>query len=131
MGNSIKRSVMIRVVCALVAVILFSFVTTSNILRIERTQDRSILANAMLSQVQQAEAAHYKWSANLSNAMYAGTEFTGSLDHTSWSWRTRRSKPCGPRSSRSTRSFTPPQAWPWSSIRTAIPGRSSIIRIRS
>ena len=56
MGNSIKRSVMIRVVCALVAVILFSFVTTSNILRIERTQDRSILANAMLSQVQQAEA---------------------------------------------------------------------------
>lgn len=83
MGNSIKRSVMIRVVCALVAVILFSFVTTSNILRIERTQDRSILANAMLSQVQQAEAAHYKWSANLSNAMYAGTEFTGSLDHTS------------------------------------------------
>ena len=54
MGNSIKRSVMIRVVCALVAVILFSFVTTSNILRIERTQDRSILANAMLSQVQQA-----------------------------------------------------------------------------
>ena len=83
MGNSIKRSVMIRVVCALVAVILFSFVTTSNILRIERTQDRSIQANAMLSQVQQAEAAHYKWSANLSNAMYAGTEFTGSLDHTS------------------------------------------------
>ena len=83
MGNSIKRSVMNRVVCALVAVILFSFVTTSNILRIERTQDRSILANAMLSQVQQAEAAHYKWSANLSNAMYAGTEFTGSLDHTS------------------------------------------------
>ena len=82
MGKSIKRSVMIRVVCAIVATLLFSFVTTFNILRIESVQEKNVQAAAMLSQIQQAEVAHYKWSANLSNALYAGTEFTGSLDYT-------------------------------------------------
>ena len=83
MGNSIKRSVMIRVVCAIVAILLFSGVTTINILRIEGTQAESVLVNDMLDQIQRAEVAHYKWSANLSNAVYTGTEFTGSMDHTS------------------------------------------------
>ena len=73
---------MIRVICALVAVLLFSGVTTTNILRIEGAQKSNIKATAMLNQVQQAEVAHYKWSANLSNALYSGTEFTGSMDHT-------------------------------------------------
>ena len=81
-GTSIKRSVLIRVVCAVIAVALFSGVTTWNILRIEKTEAESERARAMLSSVQRAEVAHYKWSANLSNALYAGTEFTGSLDHT-------------------------------------------------
>ncbi len=83
MGTSIKRSVMIRVICALVAVLLFSVVTTTNILRIEGAQKNNVKATAMLNQVQQAEVAHYKWSANLSNALYSGMEFTGSMDHTS------------------------------------------------
>ncbi len=83
MGTSIKRSVMIRVICALVAVLLFSGVTTANILRIEGAQKNNVKAIAMLNQVQQAEVAHYKWSANLSNALYSGMEFTGSMDHTS------------------------------------------------
>ena len=83
MGTSIKRSVNIRVICAIVAVILFSCVTTMNILRIESTQDASAQASALLDSAQKAEVAHYKWSANLSNALYAGTEFTGSMDHTS------------------------------------------------
>ena len=82
MGKSIRRSVMIRVVCAIVAVLLFSGVTTANILRIEGAQKRSVRATSMLDQVQRAEVAHYKWSANLSSALYAGTEFTGSMDHT-------------------------------------------------
>ena len=82
MGNSIKRSVMIRVVCALIAILLFSGVTTINIMRIKSTQADSVKASAMLQQVQQAETAHYKWSANLSSAVYTGTEFTGSMDHT-------------------------------------------------
>ncbi len=82
MGKSIKRSVSIRIICAIVAITLFSVVTTANILRIDGTQEKSIQANSMLDSIQRAEVAHYKWAANLSNALYAGTEFTGSLDHT-------------------------------------------------
>ena len=82
MGTSIKKSVMIRVICALVAVLLFSGVTTINILRIEGAQKNNVQATAMLNQILQAEVAHYKWSANLSNALYSGSEFTGSMDHT-------------------------------------------------
>ena len=82
MGTRIKRSVGIRVACAVLAIFLFSGMTTSNILRIGNTQEKSVLASNMLDQVQKAETAHYKWSANLSNALYAGTEFTGSMDHT-------------------------------------------------
>ncbi len=83
MGKSIKRSVGIRMACAVFAILLFSVVTTINILRIDRTQEESTIARSTLDQVQLAETAHYKWSANLSNALYAGTEFTGSMDHTS------------------------------------------------
>ena len=53
-----------------------------NILSIESTQRTTIQANALLDNAQRAEVAHYKWSANLSSALYAGTEFTGSMDHT-------------------------------------------------
>lgn len=82
MGTSIKKSVSIRVVCAVVMILLFSGITTFNILRIERTQNDNVLAASTLNQVQRAETAHYKWSANLSNALYSDAEFTGSMDHT-------------------------------------------------
>ncbi|MDE6590555.1 MAG: CZB domain-containing protein, partial [Oscillospiraceae bacterium] len=64
------------------AILLFSGLSTTNILRIEGTQASSVQVGKMLDQVQRAEVAHYKWTANLSHALYAGTEFTGSLDHT-------------------------------------------------
>ena len=82
MGTSIKRSVGIRVACAVLMIFLFSGTTTFNILRIEGLQGDNVSASATLNQVQSAEAAHYKWSANLSNALYSDTEFTGSMDHT-------------------------------------------------
>lgn len=82
MNSSIKRSVGIRVICAVIMILLFSSMTTMNILKIDRLQEKSILADSMLNQIQRAEVAHYKWSANLSNALYAGTEFTGSMDYT-------------------------------------------------
>lgn len=82
MGTSIKRSVGIRVACAVLMIFLFSGTTTFNILRIEGLQGDNVSASATLSQVQSAETAHYKWSANLSNALYSNTEFTGSMDHT-------------------------------------------------
>lgn len=82
MGKSIKRSVAIRVFFALAAMLLFSFMTTANIFKIQDTQQKAQQASAVLDNAQKAEAAHYKWSQNLSNALYAGTEFTGSTDPT-------------------------------------------------
>lgn len=82
MNSSIKKSVGIRVICAVVMILLFSGMTTMNIMKIDRLQRKSILADSMLNQIQRAQVAHYKWSSNLSNALYAGTEFTGSIDYT-------------------------------------------------
>ena len=82
MGKSIKRSVSIRVACALVAVLLFSVAMTINILSLESSQKVNAQASDLLSKAQAAETAHYRWSTNLSNALYAGTQFTGSMDPT-------------------------------------------------
>ncbi len=82
MKKSIKRTVWIRTVAALVSILLFSFVTTANILRIQSVQSANTQAAALLQRAQGAETAHYKWASNLSNALYAGTEFTGSTDPT-------------------------------------------------
>nr|WP_290461987.1 methyl-accepting chemotaxis protein [Acutalibacter muris] len=82
MGKSIKRSATIRVAFTLVAMLLFSFITTANTFKIQGTQEQAQQASALLDRAQKAEAAHYKWAQNLSNALYAGTEFTGSTDPT-------------------------------------------------
>lgn len=82
MRNSIKKMVGVRVIAALASVLLLSVMMTVNILRIENTQEASVEANDLLNRVQSAETAHYKWAGNLSNALYAGTEFTGSIDPT-------------------------------------------------
>ena len=80
--KSIKRTVLIRAVAALVSILLFSFVTTANILRIQSVQNSNTRAAELLQRAQGAETAHYKWASNLSNALYAGAEFTGSMDPT-------------------------------------------------
>ena len=82
MRKSIKTMVGIRVAAALASVLLFSVMMTINIIRIDRSQELSVQANALLSRALTAEVAHYKWSSNLSNALYAGSEFTGSMDPT-------------------------------------------------
>ncbi len=82
MGKSIKRAVNVRVIFALVSILLLSFMTTYNTFRIKATQARSEEAAAVLARAEAAEVAHYKWLTNLSNALYAGTEFTGSMDPT-------------------------------------------------
>lgn len=82
MRKSIKTMVGIRVAVALACIILFSVVMTVSILNIEHTQESSAQTSAVLDRAQRAEAAHYKWSSNLSNALYAGTDFTGSIDPT-------------------------------------------------
>ena len=82
MRNSIKKLVGIRITAALASVLLFSFVTTYNIFHIQGIQADNAQANVLLNNAQKAETAHYKWASNLSNALYAGTEFTGSIDPT-------------------------------------------------
>lgn len=82
MRKSIKLMVAVRVVAALISILLFSGVTTLNILKIDSMQASGAETTELLNRVQTAETAHYKWSANLSNALYAGTEFTGSTDPT-------------------------------------------------
>ena len=81
MGKSIKKGVLIRLAAAFTAVLLFSVMITVSIIRMDRAQNSSRQANALLVRCSQAEVAHYKWAANLSSALYAGTEFTGS---TAW-----------------------------------------------
>ena len=82
MRKSIKTNVGIRVIAALASVILFSSVMTINIFRIKNMQADNADVNNLLSTVQAAETAHYKWSSGLSNALYADAEFTGSTDPT-------------------------------------------------
>ena len=82
MRKSINKMVGYRVAAALISVVLFSIVTTVNIMRIKNAEEENAGAFALLNRAQTAEAAHYKWSSGLSNALYAGKEFTGSIDPT-------------------------------------------------
>ncbi len=78
MRRSIKIMAGIRVVAALLAVLLFSLLTTQSIFNLEATEEENASVNVLLQRAQMAEAAH----SNLSNALYSGSEFTGSTDPT-------------------------------------------------
>ncbi|MCI8304190.1 MAG: hypothetical protein HFF52_06125 [Lawsonibacter sp.] len=80
MRKSIKQMVFIRVAAALLSILLFSGVTTFNLIRIEKMQEKSAQNVALLTKAQSAEAAHYKWSLTLSNALYSDGEFPGTDD---------------------------------------------------
>ena len=80
MRKSIKKMVFFRVIAALLSILLFSGVTTFNLIRIEKMQKSSAQTVDVLSRAQSAETAHYKWSSNLSKALYAGGEFPGTDD---------------------------------------------------
>lgn len=82
MRKSIKVMVGILVTAAFLSVLLFSVLITKNIMNMEASEEFNVEVNAVLQRTQKAEVAHYKWSANLSNALYSGSEFTGSTDHT-------------------------------------------------
>ena len=80
MRKSIKKMVFYRVAAALLSILLFSGVTTFNLLRVKSMQEASAENVALLTRAQSAEAAHYKWSVTLSNALYAGGQFPGTDD---------------------------------------------------
>lgn len=82
MGKGINKMVMARVIAALISILMFSFLTTFNIFRLQGINEDSSQVVSLLDRAQRAEAAHYRWSGNLSNALYTGAEFTGSIDPT-------------------------------------------------
>lgn len=82
MRKSVKLMVGIRVAAAFLSMMLFSVLTTTNIINVDHSEENNSMVNALLTRAQKAEAAHYKWASNLSNALYAGMEFTGSTDPT-------------------------------------------------
>lgn len=82
MRKSVKLMVGTRVAAAFLSMMLFSVLTTTNIINVDHSEENNSMVNALLTRAQKAEAAHYKWASNLSNALYAGMEFTGSTDPT-------------------------------------------------
>ena len=83
MKKSIKRAVWGRVAATLCATLLLSAVVNWGIQRMSQASQAQEQAAQLEIRANAAEAAHYKWCSNLSNALYAGTEFTGSTDDTS------------------------------------------------
>lgn len=61
MKKSIKTMVGVRVAAALASTLLFSFMITLNIFRLQSTQAAASASNALLDRAQRAEVAHYKW----------------------------------------------------------------------
>ena len=57
-NKSIRRTVLIRTAAALLSVLLFSVVTTVNILRIQSVQNSNTQAADLLQRAQGAETAH-------------------------------------------------------------------------
>lgn len=82
MRKSIKKMVWFRAVAAIVSILLFIIVINVNIKNLQSAERDSVQASTVLKKAQTAESAHYRWAANFSNALYAGTEFTGSIDPT-------------------------------------------------
>lgn len=58
MSKSIKVNVGIRVAAALASMLLFSVMTTVNIIRIDRTQTANTQTNSLLASARTAETAH-------------------------------------------------------------------------
>lgn len=59
MRKGINKMVGIRVAAALAAVVLFSFVMTGNIMRIQRSEENAAQADVLLDRAFSAEVAHY------------------------------------------------------------------------
>lgn len=82
MKNSIKLQVWARVAAALLATLLVGVVINLNIHSIRQVEEDNVQVNSLVSRALTAEVAHYRWVTGLGDALYAGTEFTGSMDPT-------------------------------------------------
>lgn len=80
MSKSIKKSVLIRVVAAILSTLLCCMVVNLGMIQIKKVDSESQKSIELLKDIQLAEIAHYKWCSSLSQAVYAGKEFEGSSD---------------------------------------------------
>ncbi len=83
MKKSIKRAVGIRVAAAMLSLLVFCGVVAFGIGGIKKADVKSADAQTIFDQARAAEVAHYKWSGDLSSALYEDTQFTGSVDASS------------------------------------------------
>lgn len=82
MRKSIKTAVWIRIAATLCAALVFSTVVLTGLSRLRSASAAVAQAEGLLECALSGEIAHYKWSANLSDALYEGTAFTGSVEDT-------------------------------------------------
>lgn len=83
MKKSIKWAVGIRVASAMLSLLIFCAAVVFGIVGIKSADAKSAKAQEIFDQACAAEVAHYKWSGDLSSAVYEGTQFTGSVDPSS------------------------------------------------
>lgn len=83
MRKSIKWAVGIRVASAILTLLIFCAAVVLGIGGIKSADAKSANAQEIFDQACAAEVAHYKWSNDLSSAVYEGTQFTGSVDPSS------------------------------------------------
>lgn len=82
MKKSIKKSVLIRVAATVCSILIFSGVVMLCRMELQRANASVEQSEHFMTQAYESEVAHYKWASNLSNAIYEGTEFTGSTEDT-------------------------------------------------
>lgn len=80
MKRSIRKSVWIRIILATLSILVFCVAVNISAFYVRSTQTAMTRSNSLLDQAQSAKSAHYKWCSMLSNSIYTGVEFTGSLD---------------------------------------------------
>lgn len=78
--NSIQIQVWCRVAAALLSTLLLGTVIQYSLIAISRAEEDSVQAGELVDRARAAEAAHYRWCSGLGDAVYAGVEFTGSMD---------------------------------------------------
>lgn len=77
--KSIRTAVWVRVIAMLCSLVLFGAMLWTNIGRVSKAQADIAAAETISTTAYAAEVAHFNWSNNLSSAIYAGSEFTGSV----------------------------------------------------
>ena len=81
MNRSIKRSILLRVLVILIAVVISGTVTVGCFEKVKKSSEREQAIITLNNAVLTAQAAHFQWLESLDSSLNFGDEFTGSLDY--------------------------------------------------